>query len=32
MIYPRENVGTNGREQSVRLYLPNRSAQVLAPV
>jgi hypothetical protein len=23
-------VGTHGREQSVRLYLPNRSAQVLA--
>jgi len=31
MVYPRETVPTHGREQSVRMYLPNRSAQVLAP-
>lgn len=31
MVYPRETVGMHGREQSVRLYLPSRSAQVLAP-
>jgi 1,4-alpha-glucan branching enzyme len=31
MIYPRESVPMHGREQSVRMYLPNRSAQVLAP-
>jgi 1,4-alpha-glucan branching enzyme len=32
MVYPRENVPWEGRQQSVRLYLPNRSVQVLAPV
>ncbi len=31
MVYPRETVPMHGREQSVRLYLPSRSAQVLAP-
>lgn len=32
MTYPRENVPAYGRSQSIRLYLPNRTAQVLAPV
>jgi 1,4-alpha-glucan branching enzyme len=32
MTYPREQVPMNNRAQSVRLYLPNRTAQVLAPV
>jgi 1,4-alpha-glucan branching enzyme len=32
MIYPREDVGSHNRAQSLRLYLPNRSAQVMAPV
>ena len=32
MIYPRESVPMNNRAQSVRLYLPNRTAQVMAPV
>ncbi len=32
MTYPREDVPTDGRAQSVRIYLPNRTAQVLAPV
>ncbi len=32
MTYPREGVGMEGRQQSVRIYLPNRTAQVLAPV
>ena len=31
MVYPRENVPSHNRAQSIRLYLPNRSAQVLAP-
>jgi 1,4-alpha-glucan branching enzyme len=31
MNYPREDVPSHGRNQSVRLYLPNRTAQVLAP-
>jgi 1,4-alpha-glucan branching enzyme len=31
MVYPRETVESHGRQQSIRLYLPNRSAQVLAP-
>ena len=30
MVYPREAVESHGRKQSIRLYLPNRSAQVLA--
>ena len=31
MSYPYEKTPSHGREQSIRLYLPNRSAQVLAP-
>ena len=31
MSYPWEDVPWDGRQQSIRLYLPNRSAQVLAP-
>jgi 1,4-alpha-glucan branching enzyme len=31
MTYPMEKVAIHGREQSIRMYLPNRSAQVLAP-
>jgi 1,4-alpha-glucan branching enzyme len=31
MKYPYEQVGSHDRKQSIRLYLPNRSAQVLAP-
>ena len=31
MTYPREAIESHGRKQSIRLYLPNRSAQVLAP-
>jgi 1,4-alpha-glucan branching enzyme len=31
MKYPMEKVALHGREQSIRMYLPNRSAQVLAP-
>jgi 1,4-alpha-glucan branching enzyme len=31
MTYPRENVPAGGRAQSIRIYLPSRSAQVLAP-
>ena len=32
MTYPRENVPWEHRQQSIRMYLPNRTAQVLAPV
>jgi 1,4-alpha-glucan branching enzyme len=32
MKYIRENQPWEGRKQSIRLYLPNRTAQVLAPV
>ena len=32
MIYPVQNVPTPGRSQSVQLYLPARTAQVLAPL
>jgi 1,4-alpha-glucan branching enzyme len=31
MSYPWERGGYHGREQSIRIYLPSRSAQVLAP-
>ena len=31
MNYPREKVPYQNRQQSIRMYLPNRSAQVLAP-
>lgn len=31
-VYPRQNVEMYGRKQSLQLYLPARSAQVLAPV
>jgi 1,4-alpha-glucan branching enzyme len=30
--YPRQDVEMYGRKQSIQLYLPARSAQVLAPV
>ena len=32
VVYPRQDVPMYGRGQSVQIYLPNRSAQVLAPV
>jgi 1,4-alpha-glucan branching enzyme len=32
MVYPRQNVPMYGRNQSLQIYLPARSAQVLAPV
>jgi 1,4-alpha-glucan branching enzyme len=32
MVYPRQDHGAYGRAQSVQVYLPSRSAQVLAPV
>jgi 1,4-alpha-glucan branching enzyme len=32
MVYPREAVPMYGRDQSIRLYIPCRSAQVLSPV
>jgi 1,4-alpha-glucan branching enzyme len=32
MSYPWERGGYHGREQSIRIYLPSRSAQVLAPI
>ena len=32
MSYPRQNVPAHGRNQSLRIYLPNRTALVLAPV
>ncbi len=31
-VYPRQKVGMYGRDQSIQIYLPSRSAQVLAPV
>jgi 1,4-alpha-glucan branching enzyme len=31
VTYPRQNVPFQGRQQSVSIYLPNRSAQVLMP-
>ena len=31
-IYPIQTVPMYGREQSLQIYLPSRSAQVLAPV
>jgi len=31
MAYPRQAVPAHGRNQSIRIYLPNRTAQVLAP-
>ncbi|HUO06893.1 MAG TPA: alpha-amylase family glycosyl hydrolase [Phycisphaerae bacterium] len=31
-MYPKQEVGMYGRGQSVQLYLPSRTAQVLAPV
>ena len=31
LVYPRQNVPMYGRGQSVQIYLPSRSAQVLAP-
>jgi 1,4-alpha-glucan branching enzyme len=31
ITYPRQSVGMENRQQSLLLYLPNRSAQVLAP-
>ncbi len=30
--YPKQDVPMYGRQQSVQIYLPNRSAQVLAPI
>lgn len=30
--YPRQTVGHDGREQSIQIYIPSRTAQVLAPV
>jgi 1,4-alpha-glucan branching enzyme len=32
VTYPRQNIPFQGRQQSVSIYLPNRSAQVLMPV
>ncbi len=32
MVYPRQEVPMYGRRQSIQIYLPSRSAQVLAPV
>ena len=31
MVYPWQNFGYEGRSQSVQIYLPSRSAQVLSP-
>jgi hypothetical protein len=31
-MYPKQSVGMYGRGQSVQLYLPSRTAQVLAPL
>ncbi len=31
-VYPKQDVGMYGRAQSVQVYLPSRTAQVLAPV
>lgn len=32
MTHPREDISDHGRAQSIRIYLPNRSAEVFAPV
>jgi 1,4-alpha-glucan branching enzyme len=32
VTYPKQDIPMYGRQQSVQIYLPNRSAQVLAPV
>jgi 1,4-alpha-glucan branching enzyme len=32
VTYPKQDVETHGRKQSVQIYLPSRTAQVLAPV
>lgn len=32
ITYPKQNVALGGRQQSVSIYLPNRTAQVMAPV
>lgn len=32
VVYPKQQVGMYGREQSLQIYLPARSAQVLAPL
>lgn len=32
VVYPKQNVPMYGREQSIQIYLPARSAQVLAPL
>jgi 1,4-alpha-glucan branching enzyme len=32
IVYPRQAVPMYGREQSVQIYLPSRTAQVLAPI
>ena len=32
VVYPRQDVPMYGRNQSIQIYLPSRSAQVLAPV
>jgi len=31
-VYPRQPVPMYGRDQSIQIYLPSRSAQVLAPI
>jgi 1,4-alpha-glucan branching enzyme len=31
LIYPRQDIPMYGRDQSIQVYLPARSAQVLAP-
>jgi hypothetical protein len=31
MVYPLQTIPMYGRDQSVQIYLPSRSAQVLAP-
>jgi 1,4-alpha-glucan branching enzyme len=31
-VYPQQNVAMYGRRQSIQLYLPARSAKVLAPI
>jgi 1,4-alpha-glucan branching enzyme len=31
VVYPKQDVPMYGRQQSVQIYLPSRSAQVLAP-
>ncbi len=32
LVYPKQEVSMSGRAQSLQIYLPNRTAQVLAPV